>query len=247
MKPRILIADDEPLARERLARLVQALPDYTLCGEAANGAQVLEAVVSLQPDILLLDIRMPGLDGMAVARQLAQMAHPPAIIFCTAYDQYALDAFAVRATAYLLKPVRAEALLQALQAAHKVNRLQLDTLSQRKEGPAHLITHDSRGSQLIALDDIFYCTADQKYVTLVHRQGETLTDFTLKSLETDYPSHFLRIHRNCLVATLFLQALLRGSDGQSWVQLRDNPQRLLVSRRHLTQVKAWFDQRAGER
>src|SRR5690554_7581821 len=128
-KQTILIADDEPLARQRLMRLVEGLPGYVICGEAGDGETTLAQVAELQPDILLLDIRMPGLDGMETAARLSQLSNPPAIIFCTAYDNYAIQAFGVQAVAYLLKPVRKDALAEALARAGRVNRVQIQTLS----------------------------------------------------------------------------------------------------------------------
>ncbi len=125
----VLIADDEPLARERIRRLVEALPGYRVCGEAADGDSSLKQVAELEPDILLLDIRMPGMDGMEAASRLSQLANPPALIFCTAYDHYAIQAFDVQAIAYLLKPVRKEALADALARAGRVNRVQLQALN----------------------------------------------------------------------------------------------------------------------
>ncbi|HET8848260.1 MAG TPA: response regulator, partial [Marinobacter sp.] len=111
---RILIADDEPLARQRIRRLLDAVPGYQVCGEATDGDDALRKVAELEPDILLLDIRMPGLDGMDTADRLSRLDKPPAVIFCTAYDHYAIQAFNVNAVAYLLKPVRKEALASAL-------------------------------------------------------------------------------------------------------------------------------------
>lgn len=237
----ILIADDEPLARERLRRLVEALPDYQVCGEAADGDSTLRLVAELAPDILLLDIRMPGMDGMAAANRLSELDNPPALIFCTAYDHYALQAFDVQACAYLLKPVRREALAEALARAGRVNRVQRQTLRQQDEGePGPLAVRTHRGTELIELTDILYCEADQKYVTIHHTDGDTVSDYTLKELEASYPRHLLRIHRNTLVGVRFIKALERSPEGQTLVSLRDHPQRLAVSRRHTSDVRQWL-------
>jgi len=239
----ILIADDEPLARERLRRLVEALPGYRVCGEAADGDAALRQVADLEPDILLLDIRMPGMDGMEAAARLEQVTNPPALIFCTAYDHYAIQAFDVQAMAYLLKPVRKEALAEALERAGRINRLQLQTLTGlNSEDDEQLAVRTHRGTELIDLADILYCQADQKYVTLHHANGETVCDYTLKELENTYPRHLLRIHRNTLVGVRFIQSLKRTTDGQSQVALRHGRGQLPVSRRHASSVRQWLQE-----
>ncbi|MET4026990.1 two-component system response regulator AlgR [Marinobacter sp. MBR-99] len=240
---RILIADDEPLARQRIQRLVEELPDYRVCGEATDGNDALRKVAELEPDILLMDIRMPGMDGMEAAHQLSQLNNPPAVIFCTAYDHYAIQAFEVRAIAYLLKPVRREALADALARAGKVNRVQLQALTHNSDLTTEQVavrTH--RGTELIDLADIRYCEADQKYVTLHHSRGETVCDYTLKELEQAYPEHLLRIHRHTLVGVRFIQALRRNNDGQSMLALNDSDTLLPVSRRHASHVRQWLQE-----
>ncbi|MBE0484663.1 LytTR family DNA-binding domain-containing protein [Marinobacter sp.] len=240
---RILIADDEPLARQRIQRLLDALPDYTVCGEAVDGNDTLRKVAELEPDILLLDIRMPGMDGMAAAEQLSQLNNPPAVIFCTAYDHHAIKAFEVRAVAYLLKPVRREALTDALARAGKVNRVQLQALTQSADaGTEQLAVRTYRGTELIDLADVRYCEADQKYVTLHHSRGETVCDYTLKELEQAYPGQLLRIHRHTLVGVRFIQALRRNTDGQNQLILNDSSTSLLVSRRHASHVRQWLQE-----
>lgn len=246
MKPepqRILIADDEPLARQRIQRLVEALPDYTVCGEAIDGNDTLRKVAELEPDIVLLDIRMPGMDGMEAADQLSQLNNPPAVIFCTAYDHYAIKAFEVRAVAYLLKPMRREALADALARAGKVNRVQFQALTQNTDaGAGQLAVRTHRGTELIDLADVRYCAADQKYVTLHHSRGETVCDYTLKELEQAYPDDLLRIHRHTLVGVRFIQALRRNTDGQNILFLNDSDAPLVVSRRHASHVRQWLQE-----
>lgn len=240
---RILIADDEPLARQRIQRLIEALPDYKVCGEAADGNDTLRKVAELEPDILLLDIRMPGMDGMEAAERISQLNNPPAVIFCTAYDHYAIKAFEVRAVAYLLKPVRREALADALARAGKVNRVQFQALTRSTDaGSGQLAVRTHRGTELIDLADVRYCEADQKYVTLYHSRGETVCDYTLKELEQAYPDFLLRIHRHTLVGVRFIQALRRNGDGQSVLILNDSGSVLPVSRRHASHVRQWLQE-----
>lgn len=240
---RILIADDEPLARERLRRLVETLPGYHVCGEAADGNEALTQVADLDPDIVLLDIRMPGMDGMETAARLSQLENPPAVVFCTAFDHYAIQAFDVQAMAYLLKPVRKEVLAEALDRAGRINRVQLQTLAgktDRNNDQIAVRTH--RGTELIDLVNILYCEADQKYVTLHHTDGETLCDYTLKELESTYPQYLLRSHRQTLVGVRFIQALRRTPAGQNIIILRDGRGELPVSRRTASTVKQWLQE-----
>lgn len=237
----VLIADDEPLARERIRRLVEALPGYRVCGEAGDGDEVLAKIAQQGPDILLLDIRMPGMDGMEAAERIAALEAPPAIIFCTAYDHYAIKAFDVHAVAYLLKPVRREALAEALKRAGRVNRVQLQALAEKNiDSAEQLAIRTHRGTELVDVRGILYCEADQKYVTIHHVRGETVTDYTLKELENTYPQHLLRIHRHTLVGVRYVQALLRNGDGQNVIDLADNHGRLPVSRRHTASVRQWL-------
>lgn len=241
----VLIADDEPLARERIRRLVEALPDYDVCGEAGDGEEVLAKIAQQAPDILLLDIRMPGMDGMEAAERIASLEAPPAIIFCTAYDHYAIQAFDVHAVAYLLKPVRREALADALKRAGRVNRVQIQALADREPGTdEQLAIRTHRGTELIDIRGILYCEADQKYVTIHHVRGETVTDYTLKELENTYPRHLLRIHRHTLVGVRFIRALLRNNDGQNLIDLTENHGRLPVSRRHTASVRQWLKEQS---
>lgn len=240
----VLVVDDEPLARERLVRLVEALDDYQVCAEASNGEEALAAIHQSEPDIVLMDIRMPGMDGMAAAEQIATLQTPPAIIFCTAYDEYAISAFKVQASDYLLKPVRKEALEKALLQASKLNKVQLnDALpsNNRSESTSALVAKTWKGSELIDLTHIYYFVADQKYVTVHHINGETVIDNTLKELEAGYAPRFLRIHRNSLVNTDYIEALIRDNAGHYTVRLKNNIGEIPVSRRHTRDVKTWLE------
>lgn len=233
----VYIVDDELLARERLKRLLLSLPNFKLIGEAENGEQAIREIATLRPDITILDIRMPGKDGLEVAHHLSAMAVPPSIIFCTAYDEYAIRAFKYSAIAYLLKPVRQEELAQALQQATRLSQVQLKQLEQQQanEKSLSIIAHSWQGHERIAMDSILYFQADQKYITIYHTQGETLTDQTLKQLESNYTS-LLRAHRNTLVNPHHIKALVRDKDSQYYLEL-SNHHKIAVSRRHVSQVK----------
>ncbi|GAA3960872.1 response regulator transcription factor [Allohahella marinimesophila] len=212
MSLKLLIADDEPLARKRIQRLL-ADTDYLVCAEAVNGEQVLMLAESLKPDIVLLDIRMPGMDGLTAARQLSRNTRPPAIIFTTAYDEYALAAIQASASAYLMKPIEKEDLLQALARSVVTNQAQFARLGSLQptapdEHGADFITVDSaRGNHRIELADVLYARADSKYVSLRHLAGECVCDLSLRQLEERYSSHFIRIHRNTLINPAYLKAL----------------------------------------
>ena len=236
----VLIVDDEELARTRLERMIGELPGYEVCGHADNGETALKRAAETSPDIVLLDIRMPGTDGMACAQQLSRMATPPALIFCTAYDNYALEAFQVQAAAYLVKPVRREALSQALEQAGRVNRLQQETLESSETTGEQLSVRSHRGLELVDLTRLYYAVADNKYVTLVHAEGETLCDYSLRELEKLYPQRLLRVHRNTLINTDYLVGLVRAGNRHQ-VRLSDGRDtHLNVSRRHAAAVREWL-------
>lgn len=237
---RILIADDEPLARTRLRRMLEELPQAANLAEAENGLQALKLIGEWQPDVVLLDIRMPGLDGLEVAKRLTHLEHPPAIIFTTAFDSHAIAAFESQATDYLLKPIRKERLQQALTKATRTTRLQLANLPQHGAGTArtHLSATQGGKLRLIPLRDILYFQAGHKYVSVHYTDGEVLIEESLKSLEEEFADRFVRIHRNALVAMEHIVGLDRDDSGQHFVVLRDNPTRLEISRRHLAELRA---------
>jgi two-component system, LytTR family, response regulator AlgR len=245
---KILIVDDEPLARERLLRLLQGLQPGSDCWQAANGEQALGLVQQHNPDLLLLDIRMPGMSGIELAGRLEQQAQPPAVIFCTAYDEYALEALRHQAVAYLLKPVREAELARALTAAGRVNRVQLAALTalageqadgagERAGQRTRLVSHSHRGIETMAVADVRCLLAQEKYVTACSPWAELLISDTLKELEHEFGERFLRVHRNALVARAHIVRLQRDEDGSWYVVLDGIEKRPLVSRRHLGEVK----------
>ncbi|TWI57514.1 LytTR family two component transcriptional regulator [Pseudomonas duriflava] len=240
----VLIVDDEPLARERLARLVGQLDGYkVLEPSASNGEEALALVDSLKPDIVLLDIRMPGLDGLQVAARLCERESPPAVIFVTAHDEFALEAFKVSAVGYVVKPARQEDLEAALAKAERLNRVQLAALTKPPAsggaGPrSHISARTRKGIELIPLDDVVYFIADHKYVTLRHGNGEVLLDEPLKALEDEFGDRFVRIHRNALVARERIERLQRTPLGHFQLYLKGlNGDALTVSRRHVAGVR----------
>lgn len=234
----VLIADDEPLARDRMKRLLGQLEGYQVVGECGDGESTYREVLRLTPDVVLLDIRMPGWDGLKTAHELARLDTPPAVVFCTAFGEYALAAFEANAIGYLLKPVSAQKLADALAKAQRVTRPQLAALQAEPEGARKHLSATSRGAiTLIAIEHVRLLQADQKYVTVFHRDGEALIDDSLKSLEEEFPHRFLRVHRNALVARDFVTALERDDDGQYVVRLADFDQPVKVSRRLLATVK----------
>ncbi len=237
---RVLVVDDEAPARERLLRMLEPLDSYTVCGEAATGQAALALAEERQPDIMLMDIRMPGMDGMEAARHLLALEQPPAVIFTTAYSDHALEAFEMHAVDYLLKPVRRERLAEALANARRLTRVQAAALGQAGEhGNARTrICARVRGSlQLIPVEEIRYFQADQKYVTVATAEGQVLIEETLKSLEDEFREQFIRVHRNALVAVRFLRGLGKDDGGHFRVRLAGVEEQLEISRRHVADVR----------
>ncbi len=241
---RVLIVDDEPLARDRLRRLIEQTDGYEVCADAENGEQALIETADHLPDIILMDIRMPTMDGLQAARQITRSDNSPAIIFCTAYDDYAVEAFQVQAIGYLMKPVRLENLQQALSQCARLNRLQQKTvagLADSGSQPEYFVAHTYKGSRLIDIQSIHYFIADQKYVAVHHTDGETLVDATLKEIEAQFPEKLLRIHRSTLVNGRYIEALHREPDGACYVVLKSESGKLQVSRRHTQSVRRWIE------
>ncbi|MBR7714575.1 response regulator transcription factor [Acinetobacter nosocomialis] len=239
---KVLICDDEPLAVERLSRLVSKM-GHDVVATAHHGQDDLEQARLHQPDVILLDIQMPGMNGLVCAEQLSQLNPRPAIVFCTAYDQHALEAFKSQAQAYLLKPIDPQELEQVFKQLTQLTQAQLSalpnpTLLQDLKTQRHQIAAKTyRGVELIPVENIYYFLADQKYVTVRHKNGSVLIDETLKELETEFADQFIRIHRNALVSIAYLDGLELVSSGQYQVRLRGLDERLSVSRRHLSTLR----------
>jgi len=237
---KVLIADDEPLARERLAALLAELPEVQLVGQAVDGREAVLRAEELRPDCVILDIAMPVLDGLEAARHLAQIENPIAVIFCTAYDEHALAAFEASAVDYVVKPVRRERLVAALERARRFTgeRFRMPIApGQAAQRRTHICARLRGNLKLVPVSDILYFLAEDKYVVVHHVGGEVLIEESLKALETEFADRFVRIHRNCLVATERLGGLKRTPDGRMFADIRGAEAPLEVSRRNLPSLR----------
>ncbi len=235
---KILIVDDERLARERLRSLINELGIGEVIAEAPNGKEVLHMVRVYKPEVVLLDIRMPGIDGMQVAQELTHLPLPPLLIFTTAYSEHALDAFEKQAVDYLLKPIRKDRLERALKRAYTLitQAAQVGTLPP-PVARSHISVNVRGELRLIPVTQVYYFLAEQKYVVLYWPQGQVLLDETLKDLEKEFAGQFLRIHRRTLVSLGSVTRLVKDKTGRCYVHLKEVPERLEVSRRHLPEVR----------
>ena len=240
---KVLIVDDEQPARERLRQLVDDGGQHVVVAEAANGEEAVAMAALHNPDVVLLDIRMPGVDGIETAHHLNAMETPPAVVFTTAYDEYAMDAFDARAIGYVLKPVRRERLERALEHAARISGQMLKQLTDEtslKSRRQHVCTREHGELRLIPISNIRYFNADQKYVTVHHSDGQSLIDDSLKVLEDEFADQFVRIHRSVLVALDQIDRLEKMTDGKTQIVLRDghvDDDALTISRRHLADVR----------
>jgi len=240
MRPRVLIVDDEAPARERLRSLLFELDQADVVGEAVTGEEALQRTAELAPDVVLLDVRMPGIDGIEAAKHMNVLEQPPAIIFTTAFDEYAMKAFDAQAVGYLLKPIRKEKLAAALSHASRLTPPQLQKIADPTRSRSHIAARHREGLRLIPLDEVQFFFAEQKYTTVRHLKGEDLIEDSLRSLEDEFGSGFVRIHRNALVSVRFLESIDRNADGQYFVKLRGCEAPLQVSRRMASELRERF-------
>lgn len=234
---KVLIIDDEQPARDRLMRLLGQIPTCEAVGEAASGAEALQRIEELAPDVLLLDISMPGMDGMALASVLQQGGVSPAVIFCTAYQDQALKAFEVEAIDYVVKPVRSERLEKALD---KARRFLGDS---GYGGETHFIRSTVGGKVVLTpIDRVICLIAEDKYTTVIHENGSTIVDDSLTELEHQYPEVFFRVHRNALVSRSHLRGLERSADGPAQAILSGTERRPEVSRRNVAALRKFLNE-----
>ena len=238
MALRVFIADDEAPARERIKELlgdIAAEIPTEIAGEARNGLEALEAVPASGAQVLLLDIQMPGVGGLEVARHLVTLERPPAVIFITAHDRHAVEAFELNALDYLLKPVRAGRLAAALKKAASGAAPGREQLTRAAASAREYLSIAERNRiVLVPVRDIVFLRAEQKYVTLRTREREHLIEEALVALEQEFAARFVRIHRNCLVARAAIRGFERTGEGDdsNWtVVLEGIVERLPVSRR----------------
>jgi two-component system, LytTR family, response regulator AlgR len=235
-----LIVDDEPPARSRLASLLRECGNVEILGEAGDGRTAVELAARTSPDLVLLDISMPLMNGLEAARHLATIDPAPAVIFCTAYDEHALAAFEANAIDYLVKPIRLERLQSAVARARRYSGGVVAKLQSAGATPVsrtHLCARVRGNLVLVPINDVDYLLAEDKYTVVHHVGGEVLIEEPLKALETEFEDRFVRIHRNCLVAKAHLTALVRMPDERIFAQVAGGKAQLEISRRNLPSVR----------
>ena len=248
----VMIVDDETPARRRLSDLLADVADEVpndVVAEAANGLLAIAAIDGLRVDVALVDIRMPTMDGIELVGHLAQLVHPPAIIFVTACDGYAVQAFELNAIDFLVKPVRAERLAAALRRARHSRPVLPEVLAQlTMRARTHLSCHERGRLLLIPLPEIIYFKADLKYVTARTANREYLLDESLTRLEEEFAERFIRLHRSALVAKVaisgFEKCAADDAETQWQALLRGIPDKLPVSRRQWPLVKLYARKRS---
>lgn len=232
---KILIADDEAPARNRLRELLGEIPGTLITAEASNGKEALSMAAENLPNVMLLDIRMPQMDGIEAAEHSLKLFHPPAIIFTTAYDAHAMQAFEMNAVDYLLKPIRRERLENALKKARALLPAQMGGIRQLRPQRTHFSATERGRILLIPVADVIYLRAELKYLTVRTHEREYLIEDSLTHIEQEFPDQFVRLHRNCLA----MQSCIRGFEKRQepngenhWVALLNGiPEALPISRR----------------
>ena len=246
-KLNILIADDEAPARNRLRDLLADIENVALVAEAKNGKEAIDLALQTKPDLMLLDIRMPLMDGIEAAQHAQKLEPKPHIIFTTAFDAYAIKAFDLNAIDYLLKPIRLERLQAAINKAHALQPKQLVALKPLQKIRSHLSIHERGRVLLVPIETIIYLRAELKYITVRTFEREYLIEESLTNLEAEFGERFIRLHRNCLVAPLFITGYEKrknADDEQQWVAiLKGIPETIAISRRQQHLVReAWKPQ-----
>lgn len=242
---RVFIVDDEPPARNRLRELLSDCNEQLsleIVGEAGNGQDALNRLLDTPADVVLMDIRMPQMDGIELAQHLQKLPYPPVIIFTTAYDSYAIKAFELHAIDYLLKPIRLGRLFDALSRARTAVPIQTQVLHDLLPEPRRNLAIHERGKiHLIPIEQVLFLRAELKYISVRTTDREYLIEESLTALEREFTTRFVRIHRNCLVAKAAIEGFERGGEeGESsgWmVKLKGLPEALPISRRQQQIVK----------
>jgi two-component system response regulator AlgR len=231
-----MVVDDEQPARERLVALLCELGQVEVVGQACDASEALRLSAELEPDLLYLDVRMPGMSGLELARQLGRLPDPPAVIFTTAHDEHAMQAFEAEAVGYLLKPVRKEKLAAATGRAQRLTVRQLDAVADATPR-SHLAVRTREGIRLLRVEDIICLLAEQKYTTVRHTGGTDLVEDSLRTLEAEFGARLLRVHRSALVNRDYIEAVERDADGQHCIRMRGIAEPLPVSRRLIGELK----------
>lgn len=224
---KVLIADDEPLARRGLEQVLAVHPECTIVGEARNGRETVRALRALQPDVVFLDIQMPGLNGVELAQVLARFRTPPAAVFVTAHEQHAVDAFELNAVDYVLKPVRAERIEEAVRRV----------LAASPEGSTEEQVAVERGGviRFVPVPEIRYVEAEGDYARLHTAHESHLVRTPLAQLEEEWKdAGFVRIHRSILIALAYVEEV-RLDSGRCTVLI--GGRELQVSRRHTRELR----------
>ncbi|OHU86759.1 MULTISPECIES: LytR/AlgR family response regulator transcription factor [Pseudoalteromonas] len=216
-----LVVDDEPLARQRIQRLLSPLSDYECCAQTGNAEEVISLVECHQPQLVLLDISMPGMDGLEVAKRLSTMDPSPKVVFISAHPEYALEAFGVFASGYLVKPVQQSELHALL----------------RHLFPPRIKYSIGNHIRWLEVADVLVARAEDKYTQLFFEGGEAVVDMSLKQLQIRYPEHFVQVHRNTLVKRTQMQSLTYDGDGY-YVYVTGYPEAIAVSRRAAQAIKS---------
>ena len=250
---RVMVVDDETPARRRLRELLDdcsaSLP-IAVVGEAANGREALDLMQSAPPDLVLTDINMPDMDGIELARHLLKLPRPPVVVFTTAFHEHALEAFEVNAVDYLVKPVRVQRLLSALQKVPRLRPLSAERISQLPANARRFLSVTERSRVvLVPIEDVIYLKAELKYITIRTHDREFLLEESLTRLETEFGHRFVRVHRNCLVARDAIRGFERrvNDDGDAhWeVLLNGLTETLPVSRRQQGVVREMARESVG--
>lgn len=236
---RFLVVDDEPLAIERLQLLLARMDGVTVAGTASDGAAALRLAEALAPDAVLLDIAMPGMDGIDVARALARIARPPVVIFVTAFDTFAVAAFDIEAVDYVMKPVAAERLARAVERAR--DRLAVRDSEPARDGGSPYVEEfwvsEARGLVRLAASDVDRVSAERDYMRLHVGKRSWLINHTIGRLEAELdPSRFVRLHRSAIVRRDFVTGIRRDDGGRWWIRLADGTEQK-VGRLYLANAK----------